>query len=249
MARHIVIPVRLASTRLPRKALLDIAGKTMLEHVYHKALSCRFDSVTIATDSDEIAKVADGFGASVCMTSSEHQSGTDRIAEAVKQLGFDGEDIIVNIQGDEPLIPKENVLQAALLLEHNLDAKMSTLCEEMTTEADIFNPNMVKVVFNVAKEAMYFSRAPIPWQRGIFDQNKASLGAHYRHIGLYAYRADFLQNYAQMAKSPLEQIESLEQLRVLYHGFKIAIDIAEVSTPAGIDTLEDLEKVRAFLSE
>lgn len=250
MARHIIIPVRLASTRLRDKALLEIAGKPMIEHVYHRAKACNFDSVTIAADHPKVADVAESFGAKVCMTKVAHPSGTDRIAEAAETLGIADDDIIVNIQGDEPLIPKENVKQVALLLEEKPHASMATLCEPIHTETEIFNPHAVKLVFNEKKEALYFSRAPIPWQAGVFDcdQKKVMPNQHYRHIGLYAYRANFLKTYTKLAKSPLEQMESLEQLRVLWHGYHIAVDLAQKWAPPGVDTLEDLEKVRKFFN-
>ncbi|WP_395947156.1 3-deoxy-manno-octulosonate cytidylyltransferase [Caedibacter taeniospiralis] len=242
--RHIIIPARLKSTRLANKLLLDLAGKPIIEHVYHQAVQCQFDQVVIATDSEEIKKVAESFGARVCLTRADHPSGTDRLAEAIKKLSIADDDIVVNIQGDEPLIPVANVIQATDLLINKPAAVMSTLCEQITDESEVHDPNCVKVVFNHHGFALYFSRAPIPWQRGVFDQNKISPGDHYRHIGLYAYRAGFLKTYAQMTKSPLEQIESLEQLRVLWHDQKIAIATANSKTPPGIDTLADLEKMR-----
>lgn len=242
--RHIIIPARLQSSRLANKLLLDLAGKPIIEHAYERALQCGFEQVVIATDSQEIQQVAHSFGATVCLTSSDHQSGTDRLAEAVQKLAIADEDIIVNIQGDEPLIPMENVIQAADLLADRSQAVMATLCERITDENEIHDPNCVKVIFNREQYALYFSRAPIPWQRGVFDQGEIKMGDHYRHIGLYAYRAGFLKVYAQMEKSPLEQIESLEQLRVLWHNQKIAIAEAKTSTPPGVDTQADLDKVR-----
>ncbi|WP_116963866.1 3-deoxy-manno-octulosonate cytidylyltransferase [Fastidiosibacter lacustris] len=242
--RHIIIPARLQSTRLQNKLLLEIAGKPIIEHVYQKALMCGFEQVIVATDSDEIKKVVETFGGNVCMTRHDHQSGTDRLAEAAYKLNILDDDIIVNIQGDEPLIPVENVIQAVQLLVTNKQASMATLCEPIIEGSEIHNPNCVKVVFDQQGYALYFSRAPIPWQRGVFDQGRVNIGDHYRHIGLYAYRAAFLKEYALMTKSPLEQVESLEQLRVLWHGKKIAIAIAKFSTPPGVDTQADLDKVR-----
>ncbi|WP_440682079.1 3-deoxy-manno-octulosonate cytidylyltransferase [Cysteiniphilum halobium] len=242
--RHIIIPARLKSSRLANKLLLDLAGKPIIEHVYERALQCGFEQVVIATDSEEIQKIAHSFGATVCMTAADHQSGTDRLAEAVQKLAIADEDIIVNIQGDEPLIPVENVIQTADLLADRSQAMMATLCEQIADESEVHDPNCVKVVFNREQYALYFSRAPIPWQRSVFDQEKIKLGEHYRHIGLYAYRAGFLKIYTQMEKSPLEQIESLEQLRVLWHNQKIAIAEARISTPPGVDTQADLDKIR-----
>ena len=242
--KHIIIPARLQSTRLKYKLLLDLAGKPIIQHVYEKAQACGFDQVVIATDSDKIKEVAEKFGANVCMTSTTHQSGTDRLAEAVEKLLIDENDVIVNIQGDEPLIPVENVIQAAKLLLSKPEAVMSTLCEKIVDITEIHDSNCVKVVMNKNGFALYFSRAPIPWQRDVFDKGNANLGDHYRHIGLYAYRVGFLKAYTQMQKSPLEQIESLEQLRVLWHDQKIAITEAKSKTPPGIDTIADLEKVK-----
>ena len=242
--RHIIIPARLQSSRLANKLLLDLAGKPIIEHVYERALQCGFKQVVIATDSEKIKKLAENFGAKVCMTRADHQSGTDRLAEAAQQLAIADDDVIVNIQGDEPLIPIENVIQAADLLVDRSQAVMATLCERIMDTNEVHDPNCVKVVFNREQYALYFSRAPIPWQRGVFDQGEIKIGDHYRHIGLYAYRAGFLKVYAQMEKSPLEQIESLEQLRVLWHNQKIAIAEAKTSTPPGVDTQADLDKIR-----
>ena len=247
--RHIIIPARLQSTRLTNKLLLDLAGKPIIWHVYDRAMRCGFDQVVVATDSEEIKKVVEDLGGKVCMTKVDHQSGTDRLAEAVEQLGIADEDVVVNIQGDEPLIPIENVTQVAKLLLEKPDAVVSTLCEKITDKEEVYDPNCVKVVFNREGFALYFSRAPIPWQRGVFDHQKINLGDHYRHIGLYAYRAVFLKAYAKMEKSPLEKIESLEQLRVLWHNQKIAIIEAQSTTPPGIDTQADLEKVQSLYEQ
>ncbi|WP_119343721.1 3-deoxy-manno-octulosonate cytidylyltransferase [Facilibium subflavum] len=246
--KHIIIPARLQSTRLPDKPLIDIAGKPMIAHVYDQAKKCGFDTTIIATDSTKIADAAHSFGADVCMTKTTHASGTERIAEVVDKREIPDDDIIINVQGDEPLLPVDNILQVASLLSQHNDAVMATLCEQIDDAEDIFDPNCVKVVLSDKGYALYFSRAPIPWQRGIFDQKQAQLGQHYRHIGLYAYRAGFLKRYADMQKSPLEVIESLEQLRVLWHNEKIAIAEARQKTPLGVDTYEDLEKIRALFS-
>lgn len=242
--RHIIIPARLTSSRLANKLLLDLGGKTIIQHVYERALQCGFEQVVIATDSEEIKKTAEVFGAKVCITRSDHQSGTDRLAEAAQKLEILDDDIIVNIQGDEPLIPVKNVIQAADLLADRSQAVMATLCEKISDESEVHDPNCVKVVFNREQYALYFSRALIPWQRGIFDLGRTELGDHYRHIGLYAYRAGFLKIYTQMEKSPLEKNESLEQLRVLWHNQKIAIAESQALTPPGVDTQADLDKVR-----
>ncbi|MFZ9035519.1 MAG: 3-deoxy-manno-octulosonate cytidylyltransferase [Francisellaceae bacterium] len=248
MARHIIIPARLKSTRLPNKPLLDIAGKPMIMHVYQRALQCGFDSVTVATDSKEIADVISSINAKVCMTDVNHATGTDRLAETVDKLKLKEDDIIVNIQGDEPLIPLENVKEVADLLADKPEASVATLCELIEDEEEIFNSNVVKVVMDKDGFALYFSRAPIPWQRGYFEQKQALTGQTYRHIGLYAYRVGFLRRFAEMEPSRLESLESLEQLRVLWQGEKIAVATAKTKTPPGVDTIEDLEKIRGLMS-
>ena len=248
MAKHIIIPARLQSTRLANKLLLDLAGKPIIEHVHGQALKCDFAQVIIATDSQEIKTVVESFGGQVCLTRDDHQSGTDRIAEVVETLNIAPEDIVVNIQGDEPLIPVENVQQSAELLIEDERAVMATLCERIADSLEVFDPNCVKVIMDKQGHALYFSRAPIPWHRGHFDRHEQQLKSDlfYRHIGLYAYRAHFLQRYAKMEKSPIEAIESLEQLRVLWHGGKIAVAEARSATPPGIDTAKDLQTVRAL---
>ncbi|AIT08875.1 3-deoxy-manno-octulosonate cytidylyltransferase [Candidatus Francisella endociliophora] len=245
MARtHIVIPARLKSTRLPGKMLADIAGKPMIQRVYEQVSKSKFDSIFIATDSHEIKEIAEGFGANVILTRDDHESGTDRIAEAVTKLGFDDEDVVVNVQGDEPLIPIENIEQAAELLINKPEAVVSTLCEQITDASDIYNPNNVKVVFDKNNYALYFSRASIPFERGFSEKNQVNISEFFRHIGIYTYRVGFLKHYAELTVSPIEKYEALEQLRVLYNGYKIAVDQAAKPTPAGVDTLEDLEKIR-----
>lgn len=247
MAKYIIIPARLKSTRLPNKMLLDIAGKPMIQRVYEQAIkTTNFDDVIIATDSDEIYKVASAFGAKVIMTDPNHESGTDRIAETVIKLGLSDDDIVVNVQGDEPLIPIENIEQTAQLLIINNKAVVSTLCEKITNSEDVYNPNNVKVVFDINQYALYFSRAPIPWERGVSENNEIKKAEYFRHIGIYGYKVGFLKEYSNLTQSPLEKYESLEQLRVLGHGYKIAIEQAQKPTPAGVDTLADLEKVRKY---
>ncbi|MBK2356515.1 3-deoxy-manno-octulosonate cytidylyltransferase [Francisella hispaniensis] len=245
---HIVIPARLKSTRLPNKMLADIAGQPMIQRVYEQVAKSKFDSIIIATDSQEIKNVAESFGAKVVLTKTDHESGTDRIAEAVTKLGFADEDIIVNVQGDEPLIPVENIEQAAQLLIDKPEAVVSTLCEKITDVEDIYNPNNVKVVFDKDNYALYFSRAPIPFERGFSEKQQVNISEFFRHIGIYTYRVAFLKHYAELTVSPIEKYEALEQLRVLYNGYKIAVDQAVKPTPAGIDTLQDLEKVRRLFN-
>ncbi|MED7819714.1 MULTISPECIES: 3-deoxy-manno-octulosonate cytidylyltransferase [unclassified Francisella] len=241
---HVVIPARLKSTRLPGKMLADIAGKPMIQRVYEQVSKSKFDSIIIATDSQEIKEVAEGFGAKVILTRDDHESGTDRIAEAVTSLGFNDDDIVVNVQGDEPLIPVENIEQAAQLLIDKSDAVVSTLCERISDAEDIYNPNNVKVVFDKNNYALYFSRASIPFERGYSENQEVNISEFFRHIGIYTYRVGFLKHYAELTVSPIENYEALEQLRVLYNGYKIAVDQALKPTPAGVDTQQDLEKIR-----
>ncbi|API86962.1 3-deoxy-manno-octulosonate cytidylyltransferase [Francisella uliginis] len=245
---HVVIPARLKSTRLPGKMLADIAGKSMIQRVYEQVSKTKFKSIIIATDSQEIKDVAEGFGAKVILTRDDHESGTDRIAEAVTSLGFDDEDIVVNVQGDEPLIPVENIEQAAQLLIDKPEAVVSTLCERIIEAEDIYNPNNVKVVFDKNNYALYFSRASIPFERGYSENQEVNISEFFRHIGIYTYRVGFLKHYAELTVSPIEKYEALEQLRVLYNGYKIAIDQALKLTPAGVDTQQDLEKIRRLFN-
>ncbi len=241
MSFHIIIPARFASTRLPGKMLRDIAGKTLIQRVYERAIECGAESVVIATDDERIQKVAETFGATVCMTSKDHICGTDRLAEAVSSLKFDDDAIIVNIQGDEPLLPVSAVKRAVQGLIDNLKAKVSTLCTPLFDQKSILDPNIVKVVIDKEGYAHYFSRAPIPWDR----ENKAlSMNhAYFRHVGLYAYRANLLKQYQQWEPSPLEKMELLEQLRILWHNEKIHVSIIEENIPPGVDTESDLNQV------
>lgn len=253
MHYHIIIPARYASTRLPGKPLRQLAGKPILQHVYEQACKSSAQSVVIATDDQRIKEVAEGFGADVCMTSDKHNSGTERLAEVISNKEFNDDEIIINMQGDEPLMPPACLDQIARLLIHDSDCKMASLCEPIKTAEDLFNPNIVKVVLNSNKHALYFSRAPIPWHRDNFAQKTTELPAnaeeYYRHIGLYAYRAGFIQQYLELAPSPLEKIESLEQLRVLWHGYKIAMDVAHEPPGPGIDTEQDLLKAEKLITE
>ncbi len=248
----VVIPARYGSTRLPRKPLLDLAGKPLIQHVYERGVSSAAREVVIATDDERIRDVAQSFGAKVCMTSPTHESGTDRIAEVVAMQGYEPEQIIVNLQGDEPLMPLSLLYQVAQNLHHHPQASIATLCEPISSVAELFNSNIVKVVFDEQGYAMYFSRAPIPWERDAdmkWDQKGILAGeAHFRHIGLYAYRASFLTAYTSLANCKLEGLEALEQLRAMWHGYKIHVDKAVEPSMAGIDTQEDLMNARAVLS-
>ena len=250
MPFKIVIPARYASTRLPGKPLLDIAGKPMIQHVYERAQESLASEVIIATDDSRIEQVAKSFGAEVCLTRADHPSGTDRLAEVAELRGFADNDIIVNVQGDEPCLPASLINQVAEDLRQHQDADMATLFSQIDQEKQVFDANVVKVVMDAQGYALYFSRAPIPWMRDHFDQQSALPPElpHYRHIGLYAYRAHFLTHYAELRPCILEQEESLEQLRALYHGRKIHLTAAGINPGHGVDTEQDLAEVRALFT-
>jgi 3-deoxy-manno-octulosonate cytidylyltransferase (CMP-KDO synthetase) len=238
----VVIPARYASSRLPGKPLLDIAGKPMVIRVSEQARKSGAEAVVIATDFDKIVQVAEEHHVDAVMTRVDHQSGTDRIAEVAQNLNWDNDDIVVNVQGDEPLIDPALIQEVALTLAHSRDAVMATACHAIHDEASMLNPNVVKVVMDADGNALYFSRAPIPYPRD--EAHKQSLKA-YRHIGIYAYRVGFLKQYAELSVTQLEQIESLEQLRVLHHGYKIAITVTDHAPATGVDTQADLDYVRS----
>ena len=248
---HVVIPARYDSQRLPGKPLLDIGGKPMIRHVYERALESGADRVVIATDDARIADAAAGFGAEVCMTSPRHASGTDRIAEVAEQLGWERDELIVNLQGDEPLMPPGLLQRVAGVLEEQPGAAVSTLAVPLQDVEEVKDPNVVKVVCDRNGLALYFSRAPIPWKRGSFDRSTPDgdwTRGMLRHLGIYAYRAGFLGRYVNWAPAPLERDESLEQLRVLWNGERIALAIVDQAPHAGVDTLDDLERVRRMLA-
>jgi 3-deoxy-manno-octulosonate cytidylyltransferase (CMP-KDO synthetase) len=242
----VVIPARYASTRLPGKPLLELAGRPMLQYVYERSLQSGASEVIIATDDDRIADAAQGFNAAVCMTSAEHSSGTERLAEVAEVEGWDDDDIVVNVLGDEPLIPAVIIKQIANDLANHTDAPVATLAYPIYSTDEVADPHVVKVVLDRQGYALYFSRAPIPCHR---DSPSVDAGAGaLRHIGLYAYRAGFLKHYMQMEPSPLESIEKLEQLRVLWNGMKIHVGIASEIPGHGVDTPEDLARVDALLT-
>ncbi len=249
MSFTVVIPARYASTRLPGKPLLDIAGKPMLQRVYEQAEKSEASRIIIATDDSRIADVAEGFGAEVCMTSADHPSGTDRLQEVAQQLGFYADDIIVNVQGDEPLIPPRLINQVAHNLAADPTAGISTLCEQINDLQAVHNPNVVKVVMDVNGYALYFSRATIAWARDNFAQelNQIPPSPLYRHIGLYGYRVKMLNDFVRWAPAPIEQAEQLEQLRALWNGVRIHVAVADEAHPAGVDTQEDLDRVCRIL--
>lgn len=240
-----VIPARLASTRLPRKVLLEIAGKPMVRRVYERARESGAGRVIVAVDDERVADAV--AGAEVCRTSAAHRSGTERIAEVVERMGIDPGTIIVNVQADEPLLPPELIRQVAANLASRPAADVATLCEPIESTDEVFDPNVVKVVRDDAGFALYFSRAPIPWRRDGFPRREAwRAGEHFRHLGLYAYRARFVCGYVGLAPAALEVTESLEQLRVLAHGGRIHVDLAAAPPGPGVDTEADLARVRAL---
>lgn len=252
MGFRVIIPARYASTRLPGKPLREIAGRTLLQYVYECAQRSAAGQVIIATDDERIRDAAAGFGADVCMTSAEHRSGTERLAEVVDSLAVPPDEIIVNLQGDEPLMPVSCLNQVAGALAEHPRAAVSTLCAPLTDPDELFDPHIVKVVRDRENFALYFSRAPIPWHRDEFDLNRNRLPTDgtvfLRHIGLYAYRAKYIKEYVHLDHCSLERAESLEQLRVLWHGGQIIVpETTEIPGP-GVDTEADLEKVAAILA-
>jgi 3-deoxy-manno-octulosonate cytidylyltransferase (CMP-KDO synthetase) len=240
----VVIPARLGSTRLPRKPLADIGGKPMVIRVAERAKQSLAKSVVVATDSAEIETACREHRIECLLTSPDHLTGTDRLAEVAQLLKLPANALLVNVQGDEPLIPPELINQVAQTLANNPQCAISTIAVPITEKSEIDNPNVVKVALNHAHEAMYFSRAPIPFMR---DAQNAHKREHLRHLGIYAYRADFLQAYTKLEPAPPEQAEALEQLRALWNGYRIAVHIASEAPPAGVDTPEDLERVRRLL--
>jgi 3-deoxy-manno-octulosonate cytidylyltransferase (CMP-KDO synthetase) len=242
---RIIIPARYQSSRLPGKPLIDIAGKPMIQHVYEKAKQTSATSIVVATDDQRIATVAKKFGADVCMTRVDHLTGSDRLSEVVTLLNYGPQDIIVNVQGDEPMIPPELIKQVANNLTIHESASMATLCEAIHDLDKLQNPNIVKVVMDIKGFALYFSRSVIPWVKEI--DLHSPYQTYYRHIGLYAYRASFLQRYNNMTACPIELSESLEQLRMLWYGEKIHVEVACKKPEQDVNTEEDLIKVRNLI--
>lgn len=251
MSFTVVIPARYSSSRLPGKPLADIHGKPMIQYVYERAQASGAAEVVVATDDERIKQAVKAFGGHVMMTSPEHRSGTERLAEVIDLLALADDEVVVNVQGDEPQIPPQIIRQVAENLASQRNAPMATLAVPMDSVDEVFNPNAVKVVLDGSGYALYFSRAPIPYDREQFmaKPNAAiELAQGYlRHIGIYAYRAGFIHRYAEWEASPLEQLESLEQLRVLWYGERIHVAQAIAEPPSGIDTPDDLERVREAL--
>ncbi|MDD5241144.1 MAG: 3-deoxy-manno-octulosonate cytidylyltransferase [Sulfuricella sp.] len=252
----VVIPARFASTRLPGKPLLDIGGRPMVAHVVERALESGADEVWVATDHQGVADAVRGHGCQVCMTSPDHPSGTDRIAEVASLRGWGDETIVVNVQGDEPLIAPALIRQVAQQLHDHPLAAIATACHAIHDCTDLFNPNIVKVVTDREGYALYFSRAPIPYARDAWASASpppphSSLPEGlpvYRHIGIYAYRSAFLKIYNRLEPAAIEQFEALEQLRALWHGYRIGVAVVAQAPVAGVDTQEDLERVRSLIS-
>lgn len=253
MSYTVVIPARYASTRLPGKPLADIGGKPMIAHVHDRACESRAGRVIIATDDHRIEAACRAFGAEVVMTSAGHASGTDRLEEVARLMNFGPDERVVNVQGDEPLIPPELIDQVAANLEAHPDAAIATLCEPISDPASVFNPNVVKVVFDHRGMAHYFSRAPIPWARDAWSapdgekQLPEGVG-YYRHIGIYGYRVSLLRNFVTWPPAAMEVTESLEQLRALYNGARIHVEEACRVPPSGVDTEQDLERLRQTMA-
>jgi len=243
--KHIVIPARFSSSRLPGKPLLEIHGRPMILRVVDQAKKVEgFDDLCVATDDERIATVCRAEGIDVVLTSAEHPSGTDRLSEVARLKGWDENDIIVNVQGDEPLLPALLVKQVAQLLEQQPACSMSTLCEPIHHLDEFKRDSIVKVVMSKHQQALYFSRATIPYDRDGVKQSEPQLHDQaYRHLGLYAYRVKLLQEYVSWEMGVLEKLESLEQLRVLENGHRIAIAVAEANLPPGVDTQEDLDRL------
>jgi 3-deoxy-manno-octulosonate cytidylyltransferase (CMP-KDO synthetase) len=243
---HVVIPARHASTRLPGKPLLHIAGKPMVVRVAEQASKSGAQQIWIATDHHAIANVVHEHGFKACITRDNHVSGTDRIAEVVERQGWPDECIVVNVQGDEPMMPPALIRAVAQHLHDHPECAIATACHAIDDEAAMKNPNIVKTVLDINGNALYFSRAPIPYPRDAFAAGEG-LPAQLpvlRHIGIYAYRASFLRAYGQLSPALIEQYESLEQLRALYHGYKIGVVIADEAPPGGVDTEQDLQATR-----
>ncbi len=248
---YAVIPARYASTRLPGKPLLDIAGKPMVVQVADKAKLAGAAQVVVATDDQRILSAVQAYGYDAVLTRADHVSGTDRIAEVVSNQNWHEDSIVINVQGDEPLIDPALIVQVAETLANNNEAIMATACHAIHDKQDFLNPNVVKVVLDKNGNALYFSRAPIPYPRDAFAAGGdiRQQMPIYRHVGIYAYKAKFLTQYAQIPAAAIEQYESLEQLRVLYQGFKIAVTIFAGHIAAGVDTEADLAYVRSLLSK
>ena len=246
----VLIPARYASSRLPGKPLADIGGRPMLVRVAARARASGARRVVVATDDSRIVDAARAHGIDAMMTRPEHATGTDRLAEAASLLGLDADEIVLNVQGDEPLLDPVLMRRVAGVLTERADAAMATACHLIANADEAFNPNVVKVALDARNYALYFSRATIPWARAAFATNPRAIPDGlplYRHYGLYAYRMSFLQTFPTLPAAPIEAFEALEQLRALWHGYRIVVEIADGTPAPGVDTEEDLERVRKLL--
>jgi 3-deoxy-manno-octulosonate cytidylyltransferase (CMP-KDO synthetase) len=251
MEFKVVIPARYGSARLPGKPLVAIAGRPLIEHVYGRAVASAAAEVVVATDDRRVAEVIEALGGRVCMTGSHHRSGSDRIAEVLEKLAWPEDTCVVNLQGDEPCMPEALIDQVAQDLEGHGEAVMATLATRIHRRDELFDPHVVKVVTDLEGYALYFSRAPIPWHRDEFLKGAVGLPEgteFFRHIGLYAYRAGFLLRYVRWTPPPIEDAESLEQLRVLWHGARIHVSHAGLEPGPGVDTRDDVARVEALLA-
>ena len=254
-----VVPARLASTRLPNKPLADIGGKPMVVRVAERARESGASQVLVATDSDRVVEAVRDHGIEVIMTRSDHPTGTDRLAEVATRLAWPDDTIVVNVQGDEPLIDPQLVRDVAAHLATHPACAIATAAHPIHDPADVFNPNVVKVVLDAKSVALYFSRAPVPWTRDLWQPHWPDVAALaqlpsvpenvLRHIGLYAYRAKFLRDFPNLAQAPIEAAEALEQLRALWHGERIAVRVTHDAPPPGVDTPSDLERVQALFAQ
>ena len=248
----VIIPARYGSSRLPGKPLALIGDKPMIQHVYERTLQSQAHRVIVATDDQRIVDAVDAFGGRVVMTTAEHNSGTNRLQETANLLQLDGDHIVVNVQGDEPFIPPVVIDQVAVNLQQNQQFAVATLCEKITDNDDFINPNVVKVVADINSSALYFSRASIPFVRDssrVDDARESTDIQAYRHIGIYAYRVSLLNRFVHWPMAPLEKLECLEQLRVLFNGEHIHVDEALAAVPGGVDTEEDLARIRQRFSK
>jgi 3-deoxy-manno-octulosonate cytidylyltransferase (CMP-KDO synthetase) len=244
----VLVPARYASTRLPGKPLADLGGRPMIVRVAQRAAQSGAARVVVATDDARIEQACIAHGVQALLTRADHPTGTDRLAEAAAALGLADDALVVNVQGDEPLLDPALVREVAALLARSPQAAMATACHAIADPAEAFNPNVVKVVLDAGGHALYFSRATIPWARDAFAASRDTLPPDaplYRHYGLYAYRVGFLRAYPSLAPSPLERAEALEQLRALWHGYRIAVAVTHATPAPGVDTPADLERVRA----
>jgi len=245
----VIIPARYTSTRLPGKPLADIAGKPMVVHVAERAQHAGAERVVVATDDERIKAAVEAHGIAACLTRADHPTGTDRLAEAARLLELADDAIVVNVQGDEPLLAPALIRAVAELLAAHPDATIATACHAIDDPEEAFNPNVVKVVLDANRYALYFSRATIPWARDAFAASRAAIPAGlplYRHYGLYAYRVRFLRVFPTLSPAPIERFEALEQLRAVWHGHRIIVEITEGTPAPGVDTPEDLARVRAL---